>query len=111
MMINQEFHRNSDHSRRAQARAGLRRRAAGIEPLEARIAPAFTSPAIAVANLDGTNGFTLKGAANGDHAGSSVSNAHGIRVSAAFFAPEMAMRPERRLPPRIRIRSISGLLD
>jgi hypothetical protein len=29
------------------------------------------------------------------------------RVSAAFFAPEIGRRPDRRLPPRIRIRSMA----
>jgi hypothetical protein len=37
---------------------------------------------------------------------SSVSSAQGISVSAAFLAPEMWMRPLRRLPPRMRIRSM-----
>ena len=32
--------------------------------------------------------------------------AQGIRVSAAFFAPEIFRRPDSRLPPRMRIRSI-----
>ena len=42
--------------------------------------------------------------------GSSVSSAHGSKVSAEFFAPEIGMRPLRRLPPRIRILSMFRLL-
>ena len=38
--------------------------------------------------------------------GSSVSSAHGSRVSAAFLAPEMGIFPSRRLPPWIQMLSI-----
>src|SRR6185437_13640188 len=38
--------------------------------------------------------------------GSAVSNDAAISFSAAFLAPLMGMAPDRRVPPRIRIRSI-----
>jgi hypothetical protein len=41
--------------------------------------------------------------------GSSVSSAQGSRVSAAFFAPEIGMVPERRLPPWMMILSIGAV--
>jgi hypothetical protein len=41
--------------------------------------------------------------------GSSVRSAQGSSVSALFFAPEIGMVPLRRLPPRMRILSMSGL--
>ena len=49
-------------------------RFSSIEPLEARIAPAFAA-AVPLASLDGTNGFKLSGIADGDYAGRSVSEA------------------------------------
>ena len=42
--------------------------------------------------------------------GSSVSSAQGIRVSAAFFAPEIGMRPVKRLAAAMMIRSIRAVL-
>jgi hypothetical protein len=45
-----------------------------IEPLEARIAPAFAA-VIELSSLDGLNGFKLSGVAAGDYAGVSVSDA------------------------------------
>ena len=45
-----------------------------IEPLEARIAPAFAA-ALSLGALDGKIGFKLSGVADGDRAGSSVSTA------------------------------------
>lgn len=41
-----------------------------IEPLEARIAPAF-APIFNLAGLDGTNGFSTPGAAAGNYSGAS----------------------------------------
>ena len=43
--------------------------------------------------------------------GSSVRSAQGIRVSAAFLAPEMGIVPERRLPPRMISLSIGKRLS
>jgi hypothetical protein len=40
--------------------------------------------------------------------GSSVSSAQGISVRAAFFAPEIGMVPERRLPPSTMILSMDA---
>jgi hypothetical protein len=46
-----------------------------IEPLEARIAPALLAAAVSLGSLTGTNCFTIKGAADLDEAGTSVSDA------------------------------------
>jgi hypothetical protein len=40
--------------------------------------------------------------------GSSVSKAQGIKVSAAFFAPEIGIVPESDRPPRMMILSLRG---
>lgn len=45
-----------------------------IEPLEARIAPAFAA-VFELSSLDGLSGFKLNGAAAGDYSGVSPSNA------------------------------------
>jgi hypothetical protein len=52
----------------------MRERHPTIEVLEARIAPAF-APIFNLGGLDGTNGFSIPGAASGNSLGQSVSNA------------------------------------
>ena len=56
------------------SRRGL---AISVEPLEARIAPAF-APVFELSALDGLNGFKLSGVADGDQSGGSVSAAGDI---------------------------------
>jgi hypothetical protein len=61
--------------RREQARALQKRAPALVEPLESRIAPAFTSGTVNLAGLSGGDGSAFHGANPNDYSGQAVSAA------------------------------------